>query len=139
MAKAGTAQILLSTHSPAFYDLGQTRKDVALNYVVRTSDIEGTVTKTDTKGIDESLGTLAMLAPRISEMIATVRQQEEAKAEAVRLAQDNCASIFVEGESDRIILARALGLFFPEAVGSVRFATKRAGAGHTYVIDMLSG
>ena len=138
LATAGIAQILLSTHSPAFYDLGQREKDVALNYVVRTSDTEGTLTKTDTKGIDESLGTLAMLAPRISDMIATVRQQEAAKAEATRLAQENCASIFVEGESDRIILMRALGIFFPQAVGLVRFATKREGAGHTYVIDMLS-
>ncbi|AWC25838.1 putative ATPase (plasmid) [Aminobacter sp. MSH1] len=139
LARAGTAQIMLTTHSPAFYDLGQRESEVALNFVTRTSDTEGTVTKTDAKGIDESLGTLAMLAPRISEMVAQVRQQEAAKAEAARMAEENCPRIFVEGESDRIVLARALQLFFPEAVGLVRFETKRDGAGHSYVIDMLIG
>jgi len=139
LAKSGTAQILLTTHSPAFYDLGQRESAIALNFVTRTTDAEGTVTKTDAKGIDESLGTLAMLAPRISEMVAQVRQQEEAKAAASQLAQENCPRIFVEGESDKLILARALGLFFPAAVDQVRFETKRDGAGHSYVIDMLVG
>jgi len=139
LAQSGTAQILLTTHSPAFYDLGQREDEIALNFVTRTTDAEGTLTKTDAKGIDESLGTLAMLAPRISEMVAQVRQQEEAKAVAAQLAQENCPRIFVEGESDRLVLARALQLFFPAAVDQVRFETKRDGAGHTYVIDMLIG
>ncbi|AMK20489.1 MULTISPECIES: ATP-dependent nuclease [Sphingobium] len=139
LARSGTAQILLTTHSPAFYDLGQREDEIALNFVTRTTDAEGTLAKTDVKGIDESLGTLAMLAPRISEMVAQVRQQEEANAVAAQLAQENCPRIFVEGESDRLILARALQLYFPTAVGQVRFETKRDGAGHTYVIDMLLG
>lgn len=139
LAQSGTAQILLTTHSPAFYDLGQREDEIALNFVTRTTDAEGTLTNTDAKGIDESLGTLAMLAPRISDMVAQVRQQEEAKAVAAQLAQENCPRIFVEGESDRLVLARALQLFFPAAVDQVRFETKRDGAGHTYVIDMLIG
>lgn len=134
-----TAQILLTTHSPAFYDLGQREDDVTLLFVTRATDVEGTVTRTDTKGIDESLGTLAMLAPRISEMVAQVRQQEEAKATALRMAEENCPRIFVEGESDKVVLSRGLELFFPAAVGQVRFETKRNGAGHGYVIDMLNG
>lgn len=139
LAKSGTAQILLTTHSPAFYDLGQQDKKIALHFVTRTRDVDGTVTKTDAKGIDESLGTLAMLGPRITELVAQVRQQEEAKATAARLAQENCSRIFVEGESDKLILQRALEVFFPNAVDKVRFETKRDGAGHTYVIDMLVG
>lgn len=139
LARAGTAQILLTTHSPAFYDLGQREEEIALHFVTRTTDADGTVVKTDTAELDESLGTLAMLAPRISEMIAQVRQQEAANAAAAQLAQENCPRIFVEGESDRLILARALELFFPLAINLVRFETKRDGAGHSYVIDMLVG
>ncbi|MFX7548770.1 hypothetical protein ABTJ50_20745, partial [Acinetobacter baumannii] len=89
----------------AFYDLGQREESVALNFVTRASDLEGTSTKADATGIDESLGTLAMLAPRISEMVDQIRQQEKAKAEAARLAEELCPLIFVEGESDRLILA----------------------------------
>lgn len=139
LAKAGTAQILLTTHSPAFYDLGRREDEIALNFVTRATDTNGTVTKTGTEGIDESLGTLALLAPRIAEMVAQIRQQEEAKTIAAQLAEVNCARIFVEGESDRLILAKALELFFPATVGHVRFETKRDGAGHGYVIDMLMG
>jgi hypothetical protein len=139
LTQSGTAQILLTTHSPAFYDLGQREDEIALHFVTRITDTEGTLAKTDAKGIDESLGTLAMLAPRISEMVAQVRQQEEAKAVAAHLAQENCPRIFVEGESDRLVLAKALQLFFPAVVDKVRFETKRDGAGHTYVIDMLIG
>lgn len=139
LARSGTAQILLTTHSPAFYDLGQREDEIALNFVTRTSDAEGTLTRSDARGIDESLGTLAMLAPRISEMVAQVRQQEEAKAVAAQLAQQNCPRIFVEGESDRLVLSKALQLFFPAAMDQVSFETKRDGAGHTYVIDMLIG
>lgn len=139
LSKAATAQIILTTHSPAFYDLGQREDQIELNFVSRTNDAEGTVIRTDAGGIDESLGTLAMLGPRIAEMVAEVRQQELAKATAVRLAEENCARIFVEGESDRLILARALELFFPAAQNRVRFETKREGAGHRYVVDMLVG
>jgi predicted regulator of Ras-like GTPase activity (Roadblock/LC7/MglB family) len=130
LARAQTAQILLTTHSPAFYDLGQREQEIALHFVTRTTDADGTVVKTDTAELDESLGTLAMLAPRISEMIAKVRQQEAANAAAAQLAQENCPRIFVEGESDRLILTRALELFFPIAIDQVRFETKRDGAGH---------
>lgn len=139
LAIAGTAQILLTTHSPAFYDLGQREENIALNFVTRLSDVDGTTTKQDATGIDESLGTLAMLAPRISEMVAQVREQETARHEAERLAAQNCPKIFVEGESDKIILERALQVFFPSVVNSVSLETKREGAGHNYVVDMLIG
>jgi predicted ATPase len=139
LSKLNTAQILLTTHSPAFYDLGQREQAVVLNFVTRSADLDGTVIKSDPTGIDESLGTLAMLAPRISEMVGEVRAQEAARHEAARLAEQNCPQIFVEGESDRIILTRTLQLYFPQAAEAVRFETKRDGAGHHYVIDMLMG
>ena len=139
LSRGGVAQILLTTHSPAFYDLAQRESSVKLNFVTRNTDAEGTILKSDASGIDESLGTLAMLAPRISEMMSQVREQEAARVEAKRLAEENCARIFVEGESDRLILQRALSLFFPHVVDQLRLETKRDGAGHTYVIDMLLG
>ena len=139
LSESGTAQILLTTHSPAFYDLGQREEGIELNFVVRRLDEEGTLIKSDAAGIDESLGTLAMIAPRISEMVGQVRDQEAARHEAEKLAEQNCAKVFVEGESDKIILERALQLFFPDTVDMVGFQTKRDGAGHTYVVDMLAG
>lgn len=138
-AQAGISQILLTTHSPAFYDIGQNNQNVSLNFVVRTADAEGTIIKSDSTGIDESLGTLALLAPRISELVAKIREQELARHEAERLARLGRPQIFVEGESDKIILERSLQIFYPELIDAVSFETKRDGAGHSYVLDMLSG
>jgi len=45
--------------------------------------------------------------------------------------------IYVEGESDRLVLERALQVFFPSAADAVILETKREGGGHRYVIDML--
>jgi energy-coupling factor transporter ATP-binding protein EcfA2 len=139
LASEGVAQILLSTHSPAFYDLGRREEEVLLNFVSRVSDAEGTRVEADAAQIDESMGTLAMISSRITEMVAQIRKQEAARVEAERLALENCARIFVEGESDKIVLERALALFFPQAVDQICFETKRDGAGHSYVIDMLTG
>ena len=139
LARVGTAQILMTTHSPAFYDLGQREADVLLNYITRLNDLDGTISKKDTSGIDESLGTLALLAPRVSEMVAEVRIYEAAKLEAKQLDEANRPCIFVEGESDMLVLSKALELFFPAAVGRVQFVTKREGGGHNYVIDLLVG
>jgi hypothetical protein len=81
-AYEGTAQILLTTHSPAFYDLGTRNEDVALHHVVRRSDDSGTAIEPEPEGIDESLGTLAMLRPRIAALVDQIREQEHAKSEA---------------------------------------------------------
>tara|TARA_B100000614_G_scaffold252477_1_gene265210 strand:+ start:818 stop:2563 length:1746 start_codon:yes stop_codon:yes gene_type:complete len=133
------AQILLTTHSPVFYDLAKKDSSIFLHHVARSSNAEGTKARTETGGLDESLGTLAMVESRVSEIVAEVREQEKAKSEALQLAEQNRPKIFVEGESDAVILRRTLELFFPQHSAAIDFQTKRAGAGHTYVIDMLVG
>lgn len=133
------AQILLTTHSPVFYDLAQKDSSIPLHHVARSSNAEGTKARTEISGLDESLGTLAMVESRVSEIVTEVREQEKAKSEAYQLAEQNRPKIFVEGESDAIILRKAMTLFFPEHSAAIDFQTKRAGAGHGYVIDMLVG
>lgn len=138
-ANEGVAQILLTTHSPIFYDLAERDDTILMHHVSRQSDVEGTKVSKDNTGLDESLGTLAMIAPRISGVIKQVREQEKAKSEAAALIEQNRPKIFVEGESDAIIFRRAMELYFPEHVAAIDFQTKRQGAGHSYVIDMLVG
>ena len=55
------------------------------------------------------------------------------------MAEIECARVFVEGESDKIILQRAIEIFFPNKKELVKIETKESGAGHSYVIDMLVG
>ncbi len=139
-ASRGVAQILLTTHSPVFYDLGETCPEgVVCAHVYRDTDEEGTAVSENGCAVDEKMGTMALLAPRVKHLVHDVREQVEAKHAAEILAQQNRPKIFVEGESDRIVLAHCARVFHPERVGFVDFETKRKGGGHSYVIDMLNG
>lgn len=132
------AQILVTTHSPVFYDLAGKNSDIFLQHISRSSDTEGTKASRNNSDLDDSLGTLAMMAPRISEIVTEVRKREQAKTQAEILLKEKRSKIFVEGESDKIILTKAMEIFYPELKAEIDFLTKRNGAGHTYVLDMLA-
>ncbi|MGN7754691.1 ATP-dependent nuclease [Sinorhizobium sp. 22678] len=139
-ATNGIAQILLTTHSPVFYDLGEVKPaQVSCSHVFRDTDEKGTEVSATSNGVDEKMGTMALLAPRVKELVQEVRDQVEAKLTAEQLARQNRPKIFVEGESDRIILRRCAEVFHPDCARLVDFETKRNGAGHSYVVDMLNG
>lgn len=139
-AAGGVAQILLTTHSPVFYDLGDTCPGgVVCAHVYRDTDEEGTQASENGCEVDEKMGTMALLAPRVKQLVHDVREQVEAKLSAEILAKQNRPKIFVEGESDKIVLRRCATVFHPQRADLVDFETKREGAGHSYVIDMLNG
>jgi energy-coupling factor transporter ATP-binding protein EcfA2 len=139
-AAGGVAQILLTTHSPVFYDLGDTCPGgVVCAHVYRDTDEQGTEVSENGCEVDEKMGTMALLAPRVKQLVHDVREQVEAKLSAEVLARQNRPKVFVEGESDRIVLRRCASVFHPERANLVDFETKREGAGHSYVIDMLNG
>jgi len=75
LAKNGTANILLTTHSPVFYDIADKDEDISLHHVYRDTDDEGTRTKSAISLLDENIGTLALLAPRIAETAERIRSQ----------------------------------------------------------------
>ncbi|SMF61173.1 ATP-dependent nuclease [Allosphingosinicella indica] len=139
-ASRGVAQILLTTHSPVFYDLGDTCPEgVACAHVYRDTDDEGTSVSESGCAVDEKMGTMALLAPRVKQLVLNVREQVEARHSAEVLARQNRPKIFVEGESDKIVLGRCATVFHAARAGFVDIETKREGAGHSYVIDMLNG
>ncbi len=138
VSKKGPAQVFLTTHSPAFYDLKKQQIKTSLYHVYRASDEAGTKADTQTDGLDSSLGTLAVLAPRMQEAIEEIRNRDEATKLVEEQAARETKIVYVEGESDKVILERALALFFPAAKDKIHFDTKPEGAGHSYVLDMLS-
>lgn len=137
IAKANTAQVILTTHSPAFYDLALNKDDVSLHYVKKISETDGTSIHKDTKSLDDDLGTLAVLRQRIPDLISKVRTDEAVRLQAAELAEKNKANIFVEGESDKIVVERCIDVFFPDARNKVSVTTKSSGGGDNYVFDML--
>lgn len=139
-ARTKVAQIILTTHSPVFYDLCETcLSGVARAHVFRDTDDQGTASSPSGCEVDEKMGTMALLAPRVKQLVHDVREQVEARIAAEQLAKQDRPKIFVEGESDRIILHRCAAIFHGERAALVDFETKLQGAGHNYVIDMLNG
>lgn len=138
-AASDVAQILLTTHSPVFYDLASDGDaNVMCCHVFRDTDLIGTQASRTTSEVDEKMGTMALLAPRVKGLVQDVRNQVESQVAAETLAAENRSKIFVEGESDRIILQHSLNVFFPHVSDQIDIVTKLSGAGHGYVIDMLN-
>jgi len=134
------AQILLTTHSPIFYDLAEENPaKITCSHIFRDTDEKGTEASDSASKLDEKMGTMSLLAPRVKQLVKDIREKVESSYVAERLAKENRPKIFVEGESDRIILKRCAKIFHPELADAVDFETKLAGGGHGYVIDMLNG
>lgn len=108
-------QILLSTHSPAFYALTE-REGVSGYNVVRDND--GTaLKKLDADGlgaVNESLGLMRLIAPFIKEKVeelARVSQQVESLASQLETSQ--VLVVLVAGQTDAQYIASALDLKLP--------------------------
>ena len=135
----GVSQIFLTTHSPVFYNLHRKQDEgenrISCHHVFRDRDEEGTKQVTELGDLDDRMGTTALFAPMVTELEDRVRHQEQARIEVAQLAQANRRKIFVEGDSDKLIIDRALRVFAPERAAEVDVETK-VGAGINYVIDM---
>ncbi|MCI5049298.1 MAG: ATP-binding protein [Rickettsiales bacterium] len=135
-ANNDVAQIFLTTHSPVFYNLGSSA-DVSPYHVIYDPQSSGTELKKEPSDLDDRMGMMALITPHLAPYIKQIKDLEEAKKEVEQQVDDNRHHIFVEGESDQIILQKALKVFFPN-IDNIAFTSKASGAGHQYVKDMLT-
>lgn len=136
------AQIILTTHSPVFYNLStkNTAEEsyVSCHHIYLESSTNGTEITHNSTELDEYMGTMSLFAPKIRKLEKKIRDQELAKFEVQKLATDSRAKIFVEGPSDKLIIEKSIAVFCPNYSDRIAVETKDGGAGHTYVYDMLS-
>lgn len=136
----GVSQIFLTTHSPVFYNLHRKQRAgehrITCHHIFRESEDEGTKQLTELGDLDDRMGTTALFAPMVMELEDKIRRQEQARVEVARLAQANRRKVFVEGDSDKLILDKALRTYAPQRAVEIDVETK-VGAGINYVIDML--
>lgn len=112
-------QIFLSTHSPAFYSLGQ---DNVQKWLIRSCDgheFEGNATVAiplnSVADFDKSVGVAALISERAKDLHEKIEQlQSSAQELKGRLQNAEMPQVIVEGPSDVIILERAYSLLFPE-------------------------
>ncbi len=147
LAEDETSQVLLTTHSPVFYNMHLHNEDNGLcsaYHLTKTGAEKGTVCRSASEAsisLDESMGAMAIIAPHI-------RAAQEALAEATAQAQDlreklfqfnqaNLPTMFVEGATDYKIFNRLLRHFRPDHAQRVFLAEPPQRAGANYVANML--
>ncbi|MFT9417814.1 ATP-dependent nuclease [Acetobacter sp.] len=107
-------QLFVTTHSPIFYRLDQRRPEASewiTSHFVSKSGSDTIITSRAPDEVDESMGLMPIVASYVAE--AKKRYDEiEAQLEDVRkITGQRCPTIFVEGDSDRVVLTRAWQLF----------------------------
>ncbi|NKI59618.1 ATP-binding protein [Labrenzia sp. PO1] len=136
----GVSQVFLTTHSPVFYNLHRKQAEgeckISCHHIFRETDEAGTNQLSELADLDDRMGTTALFAPMVTELEDRVRRQEQARAEVDQLAQANRRKIFVEGDSDKLIIEKSLLVFAAERAAEIDVETK-VGAGINYVVDML--
>lgn len=96
-------QVLISTHSPAFYSLLAKHEDARGYCVIPTDDgtlLEG-IGADGVAGLDEGLGLMTLVAPYIQEKAdELIRVKEQAEKLAAEIQSRNKLVILVGGETD---------------------------------------
>lgn len=117
-------QIVLTTHSPAFYSLVPLHP-LRVVGLIAIGDKSGTrlepFTKKSTNELDESLGLMPLVAPYIMEQTRRLEEQERAAEETAAFLRNVTKPIvIVAGETDAEYIEAALKTFRPDLVNEVR-------------------
>jgi len=147
-------QIFITSHSPVFYLAEvETRHRCSIKrYFVSRQD-RGTKARDvvppeairevpDINSADEVMREAGLMQlPFLARELAAYKKSEEElqeKLEAARKAvSHDKATIFVEGESDKIVLQKYIELKKPNVMEKIAILTRASGGGDTYVFDML--
>jgi hypothetical protein len=102
-----TIQLLLTTHSPAFYYTERPEGAKAF-YVQKIEETQETDIKPmdDVNFTNEEMGLMPLVEPYIREHLATIKKYRE----LCDTGLNNVDTIFVEGESDKLYIERACEL-----------------------------
>lgn len=130
-------QILVTTHSPAFYSLPN-RNDsdcgIKLFLVQKNEDNTSQVNAFEDKItiLDKNMGILPAIIPTFSKLVTEYKEMEK---KAASLHTDE-PSLFVEGLIDKAIIERAIELFDEDLLEHINIYSQKS-AGANWVYDML--
>lgn len=110
IADSDLYQLFITTHSPIFYRIDRYRPDAIewlTSYFVSKLENDTIIETRRPDEVDETMGLMPIVAPYVAE--AKKRHDElEAQLGTVReIAEQRKPTIFVEGDSDRVVLMKA--------------------------------
>ncbi|WP_055045132.1 ATP-dependent nuclease [Devosia sp. A16] len=114
IADSDNFQLFITTHSPVFYRIGEfggANEDWITTNFVRKEEANTIIDIRSINEVDESMGLMPLVAPFIRQ--AKERHDEiVAHMQRIRdVAEHRKPTIFVEGETDKRVVSRALALF----------------------------
>lgn len=115
-------QLFFTTHSPIFYRLDQHRPEALDWMVTHFVSKNGHETGVDTRApdaVDESMGLMPIVAPYIAQAKARFDEISDQLRNVQDIAAQRRPTVFVEGDSDRLVLTRAWALFSGVAVDAI--------------------
>jgi predicted ATPase len=147
LAEGELSQVLLTTHSPVFYNMHKDdagRGLCSAYHLTKDGSTAGTRARSAAEAsvsLDESMGAMAIIAPHIKAaqvaLAEATSQAADLKAKLQQHNQNNLPTIFVEGATDYLVLKRLLELFRPAQAQQVFIAEPPQRAGANYVANML--
>ena len=151
LAEDELSQVLLTTHSPIFYNMHKAPQGEVITgnictayHLTKEGSAEGTIARSAAEAsvsLDEQMGAMAIIAPYIQAaqdaLAEATAQAEDLKAKLDEHNQNNLPTIFIEGPTDYLVFKCLLKKFRPEQAKLVFLAEPPTRAGANYVTNML--
>lgn len=147
LARDDFSQVILTTHSPIFYNMHQDDGETGVcsaYHVSNTGSDTGTLAasvREATVSLDESMGTMAIVAPHIKvaqqALLDVNSQVDDLRRKLAALNRDNLPTLFVEGATEYLIFGELLKRYRPERGARMFMAEPPTRAGANYVTNML--
>ena len=129
-------QLLITTHSPAFYSLEQSLSDiqdkdkVQLIYISQGNQGTKRETESTIKDCDERLGLLPLVSKYVSEKEGELKQVKSLLTSSQ--LRDHSKVLFCEGETDELLLTRIFS-----GISDSPQIRAQSNAGHNWIADNL--
>lgn len=147
LAEGELSQVLLTTHSPVFYNMHRNEGESGLCSAYHltnggpTAGTEARSAAEATVSLDESMGAMAIIAPHIKAaqvaLSEATSQAEDFRSKLEQLNGENLPTLFVEGPTDYAVFKRLLELFRQNQAQQLFLAEPPPRAGANYVANML--
>lgn len=147
LAEGELSQVLLTTHSPIFYNMHLEdggRGLCSAYHLTNDGPTVGTEARSAAEAsvsLDESMGAMAIIAPHIKAaqiaLLEATSHAEDLRTKLEQFNQANLPTLFVEGPTDYVVFRRLLQLFRADHAQQLFLAEPPPRAGANYVTNML--
>ena len=119
-------QIFITTHSPVFYGISEINEQQVKAYAVKKVGDFSKVELLSKEVADHEMGLMKLVAPYVNkEREEWIKRNIVIKSELEKLKSESDADkslphIFVEGKTDKLVLEKAIKMFFPQHSSKVK-------------------